>query len=244
MSLEELKQKVAEGNDAVMKSLLLFSSQIPGTKAYFSQESKKAIALERLIRIMSNGKEMLNTFLTFSLPDLHMEELHKILPGSDQYLGKIIVADITDIPPGSDPSMYIDEKTDFRLRSLALSGNGNVVDWFARKRLNVLIEEVLINVFGMGDFIIRSEYQSRKAIHFHMAARIIGISMEDIVQATKKYDFDVRETTDMELTDLEREEERVAFIKEGIITDHPGTEEFKTAVEESRRKTGNTICLR
>ena len=239
MSLEQLKQKVAEENDAVMKSLLLFSSQIPGTKAYFSQESKKAIALERWIRIMSNGKEMLNTFLTFSFPDIHMEELHKLLPGSDQYLGKIILADLKDIPPGSDPSIYMDQKTDFRLRSRALSENGHIVDWFGRKRLNVLIEKVLINVLGMSDYIIRSEYQSRKSIHWHMAARIIGVSMEDIVQATKKYDFDVRQTTDEEMTEMEREEERVAFIKEGIITDHPDTEEFKIEVEESRRKVLN-----
>ena len=71
MTLVELQEKVAEDNDAVMKSLLVFGSQIPGTKAYFGQESKKAISMERWIRIMSGGKEMFNVsllspYLTFT----------------------------------------------------------------------------------------------------------------------------------------------------------------------------------
>ena len=236
MTLVELQEKVAEDNDAVMKSLLVFGSQIPGTKAYFGQESKKAISMERWIRIMSGGKEMFNIFLTFSLPHLHMEELHRLLPGSDKYLGKTIVANMNDIPPGSDPSLYIDEKTDFKLRSSALAKNGHLVDYFGNRRLNTFIDKILINVFGMADYLIRCEYQSRKAIHWHMAARIIGVSMDDLVRSAKKYDFDVKDSSDEEqMTALEREEERIAFIQEGIIVDHPNTEEFKEEVAQGRR---------
>ena len=67
MSMDELKKLVDEDNEAIKKSLILFSSQIPGTKAYFGQEMKKSVAMERWVRIMSNGEEMLNVFLTFSL---------------------------------------------------------------------------------------------------------------------------------------------------------------------------------
>ena len=54
--MAELKEKVAQDDEAVIKSLVLFSAQIPGTKGYFSQEAKKAVALERWIRIQSNSR--------------------------------------------------------------------------------------------------------------------------------------------------------------------------------------------
>ena len=81
MTMTELKEKVAQDDVAVMKSLVLFSGQIPGTKGYFSQEAKKSVAMERWIRLKYNGDEMLNVFLTFSLPDQHLEDLHRLLPG-------------------------------------------------------------------------------------------------------------------------------------------------------------------
>ena len=37
LTIAELKEKVAQNDEAVIKSLVLFSSQIPGTKGYFSQ---------------------------------------------------------------------------------------------------------------------------------------------------------------------------------------------------------------
>ena len=133
MSMAELKQKVQEDDEAVMKSLTLFSAQIPGTKGYFSQEAKKAAALEKWLRITSNGEEMFNVFLTFSMPDRHINELHRLLPGSDAYLNKKVIQNLSEIPPDEDPDMYIDEKTDYMLRSRALNQNGGIVDWFAQK---------------------------------------------------------------------------------------------------------------
>ena len=110
MTMTELKEKVAQDDVAVMKSLVLFSGQIPGTKGYFSQEAKKSVAMERWIRLKSNGDEMLNVFLTFSLPDQHLEDLHRLLPGHEQYLGKTVVQNLSDIPPDADLSRYIEEK--------------------------------------------------------------------------------------------------------------------------------------
>ena len=236
MTMAELKAKVEEDDDTIMKSLVTFASQIPGTKGFFSQESKKAVAMEKWIRIMSNGDEMFNVFLTFSLPDMHIEELHRFLPNSDQYLGKIVVPKLSDIPPGADASLYIDEKTDFLLRSSALSDNGNIVDWFAHMKMDLLVEKVLRQSLGIVDFIIRSEYQSRSAVHWHMAGRMLGLSMKDIQKACKKYDFDVKDNMEEEMTEEEIEEERQAFLKEGIIIDHPNTEAFKQEVQASREK--------
>ena len=236
MSMDELKKLVDEDNEAIKKSLILFSSQIPGTKAYFGQEMKKSVAMERWVRIMSDGEEMLNVFLTFSLADIHMEELHMLLPGHEQYLGKTVVKSLDDIPPNADASQYIDEKTDNRLRRKALNDNGHLVDFFAKKKLDVLVEKVLKNTLGITDYIIRCEYQSRKAIHFHMAGRMIGLSMRDIELACKTYSFDVRGSTqaEAEMTKQERDEQREALIKLGIIMDHPDIDE--ASVQDSRNR--------
>ena len=236
MTMRELKAKVDEEDDTIMKSLVTFASQIPGTKGFFSQESKKAVAMERWIRIMSAGDEMFNVFLTFSLPDIHIEELHRLLPNSDRYLGKIVVPKLTDIPPDADASLYIDETTDYLLRSRALSENGHIVDWFAHMKLSLLVNKVLHKTLGMVDYIIRSEYQSRSAVHWHMAGRMLGLSMSDIQKACKKYDFDVKDNLEEDMTEAEIEQERRAFLKEGVIMDHPNTEAFKQEVQESRDK--------
>ena len=194
MTLSDLKEKVAENDPSIMKSLIAFSAQIQGTRAYFKHESGKSVAFEKWIRIHSEGEEGLNLFLTFSLPDRHIPELHRLFPNSDQYLSKIVVKDIKDIPSHADPSQYIDSKTDEILRSKALNENGHIVDWFGKRKLDLMIEEVLKKTLGVVDYIVRSEYQSRKAIHWHMVARVVGISMKEIVRACKKYEFDVRDT--------------------------------------------------
>ena len=235
MSMAELKEKVAQDDEAVIKSLVLFSAQIPGTKGYFSQEAKKAVALERWIRLKSGGEEMLNTFLTFSLPDQHLDDLHRLLPGSEQYLGKTVVDSMEDVPPDTDISGYIDKKTDYLLRSNAVSANGHIVDWYATKRINVLINTVLKTI-GITDFVLRSEYQSRKAIHWHMAARTLGIHLDDIKSACQKYDFDVRCSTEEEqkMNLEEMTEYRLYLSSHGINPDVRSTDEQKAAVLESR----------
>ena len=51
MTVADLKEKVAQDDPTVMKSLIAFSAQIPGTKAYFKHESGKSVAFEKWIRI-------------------------------------------------------------------------------------------------------------------------------------------------------------------------------------------------
>ena len=56
------------------------------------------------MRIDSDDTEMLNLFLTFSAADLHWPNLHRLLPGSEKYLGKTVVKSVRDIPSDKDPS--------------------------------------------------------------------------------------------------------------------------------------------
>ena len=82
---------------------------------------------------------------------------------------------------------------------------------------------------------VRYEYQARKSLHWHMAARMLGLSMEDLVTACKKYDFDVKlsseeeqEMTEQETADYNR------MMCRGAVTDHPHTEEFESHVQSCR----------
>ena len=195
------------------------------------------MALERWIRIQSNGEEMLNTFLTFSLPDQHLDDLHRLLPGSEQYMGKTVVNSLEDVPPEADISLFIDKKTDYILRSQAVQANGHIVDWYATKRINVLIQKVLHDTMGITDYVLRSEYQNRKAVHWHMAARTLGIRLDDIKNACQKHDFDVRCSTEEEqkMNLDEMTEYRKYLISHGINPDVRSSDEQKEAVNESRK---------
>ena len=238
MTMADLREKVAQDDPAVMKSLILFTAQIPGTRGYYSQEAKKSVAMERWIRLKSKGEEMLNVFLTFSLPDHHLEDLHRVLPGHERYLGKIVVKDLSDIPADANPDLYIDKATDFELRRTAVHSNGHIVDHFGTTRMNLLIEKVLQNAMGLTDFILRSEYQARKAVHWHMAARMDGLGLEDIRRACHKYDFDVRLSTEEEglMSQAEMDQYRKDLQKEGIDMDKVSTEETKQEVAASRQR--------
>ena len=71
-----------------------------------------------------------------------------------------------------------------------------------------------------------------------MAARTLGIRMEDIQNACRKYDFDVRCSTEEEqqMNPAQMQEYRIHLISEGINPDKPSSEELKAVVAESREK--------
>ena len=77
-----------KGDDSILKSISSFSASLPGSNQYFSQTISKSVNFTRHIRITSEGKDMFNLFLTFSLADLHEKELHEKLPKNytDTYL--------------------------------------------------------------------------------------------------------------------------------------------------------------
>ena len=114
-------------------------------------------------------------------------------------------------------------------------GLRSTVDWYASKRMNVLIDKVLSEI-GIVDYILRSEYQSRKAVHWHMAARTLGVRMEDIQTACKKYNFDVRLSTEDEaqLDEQELRDYTMGLKKQGINIEDPISEELRERVTECR----------
>ena len=120
-----------------------------------------------------SGDSMLDKFKVgqlffFSFPDCHMDELHRALPGSEAYLGKIVVKKESDIPQDADPSEYITAEEDYMLRRQAIHSNGHIVGKFAAIRLNSFLKKTLVNTVGITDYSIRTEFQSRTALHWHM----------------------------------------------------------------------------
>ena len=105
-------------------------------------------------------EETFNLFLTLSFPDLHEPELHRLLPGHEEYLGKTVVNSLADIPMGSDPANYIDSATDNLLRSEAVAKNGDICSDYLHKKLWLFYKNVLVPM-GVIDYIIRVEFQYR-----------------------------------------------------------------------------------
>ena len=172
LSAKELKENLEKGDSSLLKSMYYFSKGIKGSQQFFSTQSSMSYNLTRHLRIDSDDKEMFNVFLTFSLADLHEDPLHKILPNSHLYLNKTIFKDLNDVPPGTDMSSVIDEKTDYQLRSKAINENIDIVNEYFINKIDLLWKHVLKPIFGGENYIRRYEFQHRGSIHCHMVMSV------------------------------------------------------------------------
>ena len=104
ITVEQLKEQVAEDNYSTFKSLMFFTRASVGSRQFFKYEGKKSWSLVNWVHIMSDMKETFNLFVTLSFADLHEPALHRLLPGHELYLNKTVVNSLDQIPAGSDPS--------------------------------------------------------------------------------------------------------------------------------------------
>ena len=87
------------------------------------------------------------------------------------------MANEQEIPQGADRAGFLTSSEDFLWRKRFLVEKAHHFDVFFRKQLDLLLQLVLIPVFGVTDYIIRYEYQSRGAIHAHLMLLIpMGVS--------------------------------------------------------------------
>ena len=110
---------------------------------------------------------MFNSFLTFSAADGHWDDLHKLLPGHEEYLGKRVVKSL-DMVKESECENCITEARDYILRKKAVDQNQDIVNEFFIKRVDTMWSEVLQPIFGGEFYIMRYEFQHRGTIHCHM----------------------------------------------------------------------------
>ena len=170
LTTENLKEMLDKGDFSILKSMYCFSSNIPGTQQFFSSYNGKAINFLRHTRISTNDEEMFNLFLTFSCADIHERALHEKLPKeyTQHYLDKILVKNLNSIPDDADPSDYITESEDYRLRMKAINENSDIVNAYFNKKVELIFKHVLKPIFGATDYIARYEFQNRGTIHCHM----------------------------------------------------------------------------
>ena len=191
ITVQTLKEQVAEGNLSTFRSLLYFTRSIVGSRQFFKYEAKKAMSFVNWVHIMSDMKETFNLFLTLSIADLHEPGLHRLLPGHELYLNKKVVNSLDQIPAGSDPSEYILSSQDYRLRTEAVAKNGHIVCQYVNKKLWSFFEHVL-EPLGVVDYIVRVEFQYRSSEHFHMVLRLLdGASVDAVHEAFSASEFEV-----------------------------------------------------
>ena len=231
MTLKDVQDAFKDPNHSLPKCMTLMTGQIPGTTGFFRAQRKKANSIERFVRTISDGKEQFNCFFTLSVADGHMQDLHRLLPNSSQYLDKIVVADLTE---DMDPAVYISKKEDYRLRQANVVNNGHIVNDFVHRKLDIVREEILEKHYGMVDFIIRDEYQARTAIHFHVVARLVGLSKEDLDVGLKDYFF-IEDMEDGVLSDEDRQSVINEHLRHGYtIVEKGKKEETLTKVQPAR----------
>merc|ERR1712079_541681 len=100
-------------------------------------------------------------------------DLHSKLPGSERYLGKIIVAKESDIPL-EDPDLYLTKHQDFMLRSKNVDKHAGIVVTYFCSKVENFIEKVLKITLGVTDYLIRYEFQNRGSIHAHCLLRTLN----------------------------------------------------------------------
>ena len=225
ITVEKLKEQLAAGNLSTFKSLMYFTRSITGSRQFFKYEAKKALSFVNWVHIMSDMRETFNIFVTLSFADLHERALHRLLPGHEEYLDKIVVNSLEEIPAGCDQSRYILSSRDYRLRCDAVSKNGHIVCQYLNKKLWLFFEHIL-KPLGVVDYMVRIEFQYRSSEHFHMILRVLdGISVDTIHEAFKQSKFEVLRGKG-ELDNLSAEE------KVALFEGHTQTEACRRTVEE------------
>ena len=183
ISLSELKQAIINNDDRIIKKLLYFAAPIPGTRQDLRYQSDKAMSLIRYLCISSNNKRFFNVFHTVSAADLHWDDLHRLLPGSEAYLKKIVVKSLDDIPTDEESSNYIDQATDYKLRSDNLRKYPDIVVTYLHHRVHTMLN-TFWKPLGLKDYIIRYEAQNRGTLHAHMLLSLDkSISTEELKRA-------------------------------------------------------------
>ena len=167
ISLSDLKKALSEKNDKIIKKLLYFAAGIPGTRQDLWYQRDKAVSLIKYVCISSNNERFFNIFHTVSAADLHWDDLHRLLPGSEAYLSKTVVKSIDDIPSDSDCSKYIDQATDYQLRSANLRKYPDVIVTYLHHRIHIMLK-YFWKPLGLKEYIIRYEVQNRGTMHAHM----------------------------------------------------------------------------
>lgn len=182
LTMEEMRHAVDTNDFRVINKLLYFAAPIPGTRQYFRYMTDKAISFVKYLRITSEDQKMFNFFQTFSAADLHWDDLHRLLPGSEHYLGKTVVDNLENVAE-EERDRCIASTEDCRLRIANIKRHADIVDAYFKHRIDLLLKKVL-PVLGSREYICRYEVQARGTIHAHILLHVEdGPSHQQLIDA-------------------------------------------------------------
>ena len=101
-------------------------------------------------------------------------------------MNKIVVKSRDEIPIGEDFNNYIDQATDYKLRSNNLKKYPDIVVTYLHHRVHTMLK-FFWKPLGLKDYILRYEAQSRGTMHCHMLLSLEkGISTKELQKALIK----------------------------------------------------------
>jgi hypothetical protein len=217
--MADLKALITEGDDRVIIKLVHFGSSITGTQQNLSHKADQALAFIKFVRLTSHDKA---SFQTFSAAYLHWPDLHRLLPGSEGYLGKRVVKkDIYLTLTEEEKQQCICSTDDHLQRAARVKDNGNVVDFYFHLRLHMLLDHVG-KVMNVHDYIIRYEAQARGTIHAHLLLRIkVGPSHSDLENAKAVLMPNLPEVKQAEIAAAQEKTIKFACNHIGVCGVHP-----------------------
>ena len=191
--MRQLSGSADELNNLTRK-IVKSSNRIPGTNQYMKKIGMYAYSFVNHYRHHTDDTDNFNVFYTVSSADFHWPDFYAMFTEGRAHLAKTLVKSEEEIPAGADRQAYVTSSEDHLWRRNFLVKRAHHYDLYFRAKILLLIKTVLVPVFGVKDYIVRYEYQSRGAIHAHILLCIpMGIS-----ETERKRLWSIEKTADFE----------------------------------------------
>jgi hypothetical protein len=149
LTVSDLKEKLQNGDDSIVKKILYFGASLRGTTQYWAQRARE---LRALIQFQINEKRDYQlSFTTGSCAEYHFKPFRRLL--------SIYIKETTGKDPDlSDNSKHFD----------ALQKNTHIVAHYFDIRTQNYFSDVMSPAFGVTTFWSRQEFaKSRGMVHWH-----------------------------------------------------------------------------
>ena len=152
---------------ALIDKVTRSAQRIPGSKAHCRSEGNKGTSLMRFISKQTGDVEHFNVFLTLTSKEHHDNIFLNSIDEGRQHLAKRVVASRDLIPADPQGVEYILPQEDTVERMRILNAHQPEYQVFFHEKVKLFMEEVLMGVLGVKEYIVRFEFQARGGVHAH-----------------------------------------------------------------------------
>lgn len=159
LTVEQLKQKLQQGNDSFGKKIASYTANVTGTSAYWWKKRTEVASLVQHKMVVEN--ELPVFFHTGSFAEIHCKGFRILLEKYMQRTSGITLK----VDPTKDLNI---DNIDADVFRTALLKNLHLCNWYFIQRTEKWFKLVLQEGLGIDDYFIRYEFaKSRGFIHFH-----------------------------------------------------------------------------